>query len=145
MTPLPATAEDIAIWGRGLRSFKEATGTGYPFPDGQIAGHLHAEIPLTLVRLVTFWEAVGASKTDPKSAWHQFHEFSRYGLVMRAQRHKVGWFGKSPWYCEFSCTLGDQLEVRGLYLTSSAELVGLFDHAEMLMRGDRPLRAPDPR
>jgi len=59
--PIKASASDIAVWGRALRSFEGAVGSGYPFPEAQLAGHLYAAIPVTLPQLTMFWVTVGVS------------------------------------------------------------------------------------
>jgi len=145
MRPIPASSNEVAIWGRSLRGFPGAHGTGYPLPDPELNGNLYAAIPIPLEHLKLIWRKIQLSEHDPQSAWHELDRYESFALCLRAQRFKISIFSTSAWYCEYAFALGKSgQEVRSIYLTSSKEQIELFHHAELLLDGDFPPRAQPP-
>jgi hypothetical protein len=101
-TQIHSDASDRQLWGRCLRGYKNALGTGNAYIDPNcedvgLDGHLNFIMPIEEWELREIWEANRMSTVDPKLAWHIIPQCKCFEIDMLGYKFRRGLFKKDAW------------------------------------------------
>lgn len=137
-TQIPATHSDRQLWGRCLRGYKDALGTGSIIdPDYQevgVDGHLDFYMPVHEWELRDIWKGSNLGTEHPDSMWHQISDYPFPKLSMTGYKFRRGLFKSDAWigplrffFSQHEHGLDKQVNVGFLGSTSVMGLFVLFD------------------
>ena len=89
------------MWGRALKSYKGAFGTGSLNDEPEHDGRLWGGIPLSGPQLKVIWHVLGVSTEHPESAWHRMDQFDQYQVTLDALKFSR-WLASKFWMCRIS-------------------------------------------
>jgi hypothetical protein len=98
---IPSSASDRQMWGRCLRGYEGAYGTGNAYLDPHceevgLDGHLNFTSPIEEWELREIWKTYGLS-TEPNSAWHTIPNYKSFKVDMLGYKFRRGLFKKDAW------------------------------------------------
>lgn len=137
-TQIPGKSEDRQLWGRCLRGYKNALGTGSIIdPDCRdvgIDGHLDFYMPVEEWELRITWRGSNLSTDLSQSMWHQISEYPYLKINMTGYKFRRGLLKSDAWigplrffFSKREIGLDKQLAVGYLGATSVMGLFALFD------------------
>lgn len=138
-TQIAASAADRQSWGRCLRGYQGALGTGSRIdPDCRdigVVGHLDFYVPVEEVELRAAWQGSNLSTEHPNSMWHSIHDYPFLKINMTGYKFRRGFLKSDAWLGPlrffFSKTehgINKQVDVGYLAATSPVGLFSLFDN-----------------
>lgn len=101
MKQLASTSNERAFWGRCLRGYPEAFGTGgLNDPTSQevgLSGQLHFTMPIPEWHLRDVWKSTGMNIINPTSGWFEIEKFSYFQIDLSGVKISRGFFKGDCW------------------------------------------------
>ncbi|MBY0530542.1 MAG: hypothetical protein K2P86_01085 [Xanthobacteraceae bacterium] len=143
---IPSTRADRELWGRCLRGYKGALGTGSridpEYQEVMVGGQLDFYMPVEEWELRDAWQFSNLSTEHPNSMWHSIPEFKFFKIQMSGYKFRRGFFKSDAWLGPlrffFSNTeYGVEKQVDVGYLASTTP-IGLFAIFDKWRQGKYP-------
>jgi hypothetical protein len=98
---VPASQNDRQLWGRCLRGYDGALGTGSIIDpncdDIGVSGYLDFCFPVEEWEVRGIWEIYGLNTDSPNSLWHTLSDFKFFKLSMTGYKFRRGFFKSDAW------------------------------------------------
>jgi hypothetical protein len=135
---IPASMADRQTWGRCLRGYQGALGTGsridMDHQDVGVDGHLDFYMPVEEWQLRLIWQGSNLRIDHPQSMWHSIPEYPFLKVSMTGYKLRRGFFKSDVWlgplrffFSTREHGLDKQVNVGYLAATSIVNLFALFD------------------
>ncbi len=130
---IASSAADRELWGRCVRGYEGAFGTGCHIDDAGVDGRLSFYMPVAEWELRDTWRASKFNIEDPQSFWHSISDYPILHLNMMGYKSRRGFF-KAAWlgplrffFAKNEPGLDRQVDVGYLAATDILGLFALFD------------------
>lgn len=136
--------DDMRSWGRALRSYPGAFGSGMsepddPYPDGSVRGH----IPIQEWQVRGIWEAGNLEKNAPNSGWHQIGNFREFKLEIRGYKLRGGFISPSKWLASVGFWFGEvsnaSVQIDNFGFLKATTIPDIFLTVDKLLLAECPL------
>lgn len=143
MKQLATSLEDRVLWGRCLRGYEDAFGTGgLGDPDAtsvMLSGELHFTMPIAEWKLRDVWKTTGLSTTHPTSGWFEIENFSHFQVNLTGMKFNRSFFKGDCWVGGVQIYFSNEKyrieRQAGIGNIAAKDIQGLFDAFDKWLGG----------